>query len=135
MAKAYQEKFIALKEHESINELELRAIRNEGKISDQLLWDIEEQKNDTVMNLKAEIVSLRKFANVRQKEVHEVRKNVALFYKKAKESQLAKEQELRKLYKDQVSGQVKILELELHKLQAMSQVTEQTTISVNMKAK
>ena len=135
MAKAYQEKFIALKEHESINELELRAIRNEGKISDQLLWDIEEQKNDTVMNLKAEIVSLRKFANVRQKEVHEVRKNVALFYKKAKESQLAKEQELRKLYKDQVSGQVKILELELHKLQAMSQATEQTTISVNMKAK
>ena len=70
--------------------------------------------------MKAEIISLRKFANVRQKEVHEMRKNVALFYKKAKESQVSKEQELKKLYKDQVSGQVKILELELHKLQAMS---------------
>ena len=78
----------------------MRATQNEGRISDQLLWDIEEQKNDTVTNLKAEIVSLRKFANTRQKEVQELRKHAALFYKKAKENQVLKEQELRKLYKD-----------------------------------
>ena len=100
VVKAYQEKFIALKEHESVNELQLKAAQNEGIISDQLLWDIKEQKNETVHNLKAEIVRLRKFVNERQKEVLEMRRNVAIFYKKAKESQVQKETELRKLFKD-----------------------------------
>ena len=91
VVKAYQEKFIALKEHESINELQLNAAQTEGLISDQLLWDIKEQKTETVNSLKAEVARLRKLVNSRQKDVLEMRKNVALFYKKAKESQLQKE--------------------------------------------
>ena len=72
----------------------MKAAQNEGIISEQLLWDIQEEKDVTVSSLKTEVIKLRKFANERQKEIFELRKNVAQYYKKAKQSQLQKEQEL-----------------------------------------
>jgi len=50
----------------------------------------------------------------------ETRRQVTLFYKKTKDNITAREQEQKKLYKDSISNHVKILEIELKKLEKCS---------------
>ena len=46
----------------------------------------------------------------------EIRKNVAVFYKNMQDKAGQREKEIKKLFKDQLSGHVKVLEFELQKL-------------------
>ena len=84
-----------------------------------------EQKDETIQNLNAEIGNLKKFANYRQVELLEARRQVTLFYKRTKESIVTREAELKRIFRDQIGSHIKVLEIELKKLQKCSQKYEQ----------
>jgi hypothetical protein len=70
--------------------------------------------------MKQEITRLRKFLNERQQEIYDLRKNAAIFYKKQKEVQDKIETQLKKQYKDNLTQQIKVLDLQLNKLVVLS---------------
>ena len=74
-------------------ELQLAKLDNELKVAQDSQESTRDQKEQLVQSLNGEIVLLKKFANQRQAELLETRRQVTLFYKKTKETVGAREQE------------------------------------------
>ena len=55
----------------------------------------------------------------------EARRQITLFYKRTKESIVTREAELKRIFRDQIGSHIKVLEIELKKLQKCSQKYEQ----------
>ena len=66
--------------------------------------------------LRNELEKLKRLANERQAQLLDIRQKVSVFYKKGKEHTKKLEEDYKKIHRDNLSAQIKVLDLELTKL-------------------
>jgi len=120
LKKVFQEKILIMKDRESALNLEIAVAKKEAKTALSHTASTPKETKEDQGQLKQEVVRLRKFVNERQQEIFDLRKNTVLFCKKQKEAQDKLEATLKKQYKDNLSAQMKVLDLQLSKLEQLN---------------